>query len=78
MHRLNKKYVEERNAPAGVFGESYGKSQDKGQTDSVYTSVNVQPEFPGGYTALCKGGVECPRTEKFRRFWLNLTHDTNC
>jgi hypothetical protein len=52
MHRLNKKYVEERNAPAGVFGESYGKSQDKVQTDSVYTSVNVQPEFPGGYTAL--------------------------
>ena len=30
------------------------KSQDTSKKDSVYTKVDVQPEFPGGYKALGK------------------------
>jgi periplasmic protein TonB len=30
------------------------KSQDQVKKDSVYTTVEVQPEFPGGYKALGK------------------------
>jgi TonB family protein len=30
------------------------KSQDTQKKDSVYTTVDVQPEFPGGYKALGK------------------------
>lgn len=37
-----------------VFLSTAAKSQDNEKMDSVYTKVDVQPEFPGGYKALGK------------------------
>jgi protein TonB len=36
------------------FFATTAKSQDNVASDSVYTKVDVQPEFPGGYKALGK------------------------
>lgn len=40
------------------------KSQDKEMKDSIYTTVDVQPEFPGGYKALGKY-VDGPGNHKY-------------
>jgi periplasmic protein TonB len=37
-----------------ILFSNTAKSQDTIETDSVYTTVDVQPEFPGGYKALGK------------------------
>lgn len=37
-----------------IFISLTAKSQGKEKMDSVYTTVDVQPEFPGGYKALGK------------------------
>jgi protein TonB len=36
------------------FFSTTTRSQDNVKADSVYTTVDVQPEFPGGYKALGK------------------------
>lgn len=41
-----------------------GKSQDHHKSDSIYISVDVQPEFPGGYKALSKY-VDGPKSHKY-------------
>ena len=46
------------------------KSQDQAASDSVYTTVDVQPEFPGGYKALGKyvdGGKNHKYPEEARK-----------
>jgi periplasmic protein TonB len=40
------------------------KSQDKVKIDSIYTTVDVAPEFPGGYKALAKH-VDGPGNHKY-------------
>jgi periplasmic protein TonB len=53
-----------------VFFSIEAKSQANDRVDSVYTTVDVQPEFPGGYKALGKyvdGGKNHKYPEEARK-----------
>lgn len=39
-------------------------AQDRSPADSIYTKVDVQPEFPGGYKELAKY-VDGPKSHKY-------------